>query len=346
LKKGLLYLSIVTILGIGLWLVWRNNLIWKAAEVTKVEGVTMGTTYTVIYADGEGRDFKRDIDSLLVLVNKSINTYDPASEVSLFNKGEHFDFQLPHFYPPLKIGKQVFEESGGAFDMTVMPLVNAWGFGPRPAMSMDSVTVDSLKEFVGFGKLVLDEKRIVKKDRRIQLDFGGIGQGYGADVVRDFLKSKGISDFLIELGGEGYAAGDHAMKSDPWMIGILDPRSTRDNQFYKVYVPLSDRAYTTSGNYFNYREVNGKKYSHTIDPSTGYPAERAILSASVFAEDCTTADAWATAFMVMGHERAIEWIRHHPEIDAIIMYSSPDNELELFISDGIKSHVTVEHDSL
>jgi thiamine biosynthesis lipoprotein len=165
-------------------------------------------------------------------------------------------------------------------------------------------------------------------------------------VIKDLLESKGISDFLIELGGEGNVAGENLEKETTWTIGILDPRSTRENQLYKVYVSLTDRAYTTSGNYFNYREVDGKKYSHTIDPSTGYPAERAILSASVFADDCATADAWATAFMVMGHERAIEWIQSHSGMDAIIMYSTPDKDEELFISEGIKSQVTVEHDSL
>ena len=315
-------------------------------EAIKIEGYTMGTTYRVIYFDKEKRDFKRPIDSLLMLVNKSINTYDSSSEVSLFNKGVSFEFNLPYLSPPLKIGKQVFEESGGAFDMTVMPLVNAWGFGPGKVLNMDSAKVDSLKEFVGFEKLVLTKDGISKKDERAQLDFGGIGQGYGADVIGDFLKSEGISDFLVELGGEGYAAGNNRATNKPWTIGILDPRSTRENQFYKAYVTVTDRSYTTSGNYFNYREVDGQRYSHTIDPSTGFPAQHAILSASLFTDDCTTADAWATAFIVMGHERAIEWVRSHSKIDAIIMYSSKDNGVELFISDGIKSQVTVEHDSL
>lgn len=342
LKKNLLYLFILIVALVVMLLIRKS----EPAEAIKIEGFTMGTTYHVTYFDKGERDFKTSIDSLLIVVNKSINTYDSTSEVSLFNKGEHFDFKLPYLYPPLQIGKQVFEQSGGAFDMTVMPLVNAWGFGPAKPMEMDSAKVDSLKAFVGFEKLILANDGISKKDVRLQLDFGGIGQGYGADVIRDFLEERGVSDFLIELGGEGYASGENLATDKNWTIGILDPRSTRENQFYKVYVSLTDGSYTTSGNYFNYREVDGKKYSHTIDPSTGYPAERAILSASVFAEDCATADAWATAFMVMGHERAIEWIRSHQEINAIIMYSTPEKEVELFISEGIKHTTTVEHDSL
>ncbi len=342
LKKNLFYLLIL-VLSLAAIALFRKK---EKGEAMRAEGYTMGTSYQVIYFDKEKRDLKSSIDSLLILVNKSINTYDSSSEVSRFNRGKTFKFKLPYLYPPLKISKEIYEQSNGAFDVTVMPLVNAWGFGPAKAMNVDSSRVDSLKMFVGFDKVTLTETGISKTDARLQLDFGGIGQGYGADVIKQFLESKGISDFLIELGGEGFASGENAEKKNNWTIGILDPRSTRENQFYKAYVSLTDRSYTTSGNYFNYREVDGKKYSHTIDPSTGYPAERAILSASVFADDCSTADAWATAFMVMGHERAIDWVRSHSEIDAIIMYSTPDKEVELFISDGIKSQVTVEHDSL
>lgn len=314
----------------------------SVSDPIRINGLTMGTSYSVIYFDARGRNFKASIDSILILVNKSINTYDPASEVSRFNRGNSLSFDLPYLYPPLKVAKEVFEKSSGAFDMSVMPLVNAWGFGPGRLVEMDSSRVDSLKKFVGFEKIHMTAQGISKTDERVQLDFGGIGQGYGADVISDFLRSKGISDLLVELGGEGMAIGNNRQSGKKWTIGILDPNSTTDDQFFKAYVTLSNRSFTTSGNYFNYREVNGRKYSHTIDPHTGYPAQQAILSASVFTKDCTSADAWATAFMVMGHERAIEFVRQHPEMDAIIMYSSPGNEIKIFISDGIKSSVTLE----
>jgi FAD:protein FMN transferase len=343
-KKNLLYLVILA--ASLLVVVFARNKEKPEQESLLAEGYTMGTTYRVVYFDEQHRDFKRDIDSLLELVNKSINNYDTASEVSRFNRGKSFVFDLPYFYPPLKKGLDVFQESDGAFDLTVMPLVNAWGFGPEKNIQPDSARIDSLRRITGSEKLNLSLGRISKTDDRVQLDFGGIGQGYGADVIAEFLRSQGVSDMLVELGGEGIALGSNLKSGKSWTIGILDPRSTRETQFFKAYVTLVDRAFTTSGNYFNYREIDGKRFSHSIDPKTGYPANHAILSASVLADDCTTADAWATAFMVMGHEKAIAWLQQHHELDAIIMYSSANASIDLFITDGIKSNVIVEQDSL
>lgn len=302
----------------------------------------MGTTYQVRYFDERNRNFQSSVDSLLRLVNHAISTYDTASEVSRFNNSHGIGASSTFLLTPLKKGLEVSGHSGGAFDPTIMPLVNAWGFGPGKILNMDSATVDSLKALVGYKKIQITSDSIGKSDDRVQLDFGGIGQGYGADVIAGFLKSKGITDLLIELGGEGVALGKNLKTGKPWTIGILDPNSSPDDQFFKAYVSLSDQAYTTSGNYFNYREIDGKKYSHTIDPASGYPAEHAILSASVFTSDCTTADAWATAFMVMGHEKAIAYVNSHPEIDAIFMYAGETDQVEVFISDGIKSKVTIE----
>nr|HPH45782.1 FAD:protein FMN transferase [Chryseolinea sp.] len=166
--------------------------------------------------------------------------------------------------------------------------------------------------------------------------------GYGADVVTDFLKSKGITNMLVELGGEGMAIGKNLKTDKPWEIGILDPNSTQENQFFKAYIALENKSFTTSGNYFNYREVEGKKYSHTIDPVTGFPAQLAILSASVFSADCTTADAWGTSLMVMGHEKAIELLKLHPEIDALLIYTSPQGKMETYSTPGVSSLIRLE----
>lgn len=308
----------------------------------QIEGETMATTYHVSYFDPQNRNFKASIDSLLILVNKSINNYDTASEVSRFNRSaEGVDLKLPYLFPALTIAQKVFTESNGAFDMTVMPLVNAWGFGPAQKVRPDSTKIDSLKSLIGFEKISLSEKRITKSDPRVQLDFGGIGQGYGADVIAQFLKAKGIENMLVELGGEGLAFGMNLETKKIWEIGILDPNSTRDNQFFKAYASLSNKAFTTSGSYFNYREVDGKKFSHTIDPETGYPANRALLSATVFAADCTTADAWGTALMVMGHEQAIEILKAHPELDMLLLYTNGEGKLESYVTDGIKNSVTI-----
>ena len=334
-KKNILYTLILLVSVFAVFLYRKNQTVGIF-----IEGNTMGTTYHVTYFDAKKRNFKPAIDSLLDLVNKSINTYDSTSEVSRFNRSKDgIAVGLPYLLPPLRAAAEVFKNSQGAFDPTVMPLVNAWGFGPGKVFQMDSVRVDSLKQFIGFEKVQLTQDSVMKLDARTQLDFGGIGQGYGADVITEFLKSKGITDMLVELGGEGMACGVNLDTGKPWKIGILDPNSTREKQFFKAYASLSNRSFTNSGNYFNYKEIDGRKYSHTIDPETGYPVQREILSASVFASDCTTADAWATAFMVMGHDRAVEILKQKKELDAFLVFSTPEGRIDTYMTEGISSFI-------
>lgn len=227
--------------------------------------------------------------------------------------------------------------TGGAFDPTVMPLVNAWGFGPDKEMKHDSAYIDSLKQLVGFDKIRFSKQRVSKSDPRIQLDFSASAKGYGVDVVAAFLEDKGIKDLFIEIGGEVVAKGKNLYTNDIWKIGILDPDSDEINQFYTAIVGLKDRAMATSGNYFNYYIENGIKYSHTISPFTGYPIRHPLLSASVFANDCMTADALATACMVVGHEKAIEIAENHPEIDVFLVYSDAQGKRKTYASKGIAS---------
>lgn len=329
--RNALYSLFLLVAMLAVWM-WRNR---NTPTPIKAEGETMATTWHVTYFDEHDRNLKKEIDSILVVVNKSINTYDPTSEISQFNQSATgITIRLPYFIPALKTAALVYEQSGHVFDPTVMPLVNAWGFGPAKGEAPDSARVDSLKSLIGFDKIGFSKDSLWKADPRAQLDFGGIGQGYGADVVADLLRSKGITNFFVEVGGEGVVAGINLQSKKPWLIGILDPESTRGQEFYKAYISLSDRAFTTSGNYYNFREVNGQRFSHTIDPVTGYPAERSLLSASVFAVDCTTADAWATAFMAMGHEKGIEILKTHPELDAFFIYSTPDG-MATFATPGL-----------
>lgn len=337
-SKNIVYSLVLLAAVFAVW-PYRKN---QAPEPLRIEGMTMGTTYHITYFDEQRRNFKNSIDSLLLVVNKSINNYDTASEISRFNRNPaSFKFALPYLYPPLKKSLEVFSASQGAFDPTVMPLVNAWGFGSGSTLNMDSARVDSLKTFVGFEKIILKKDSVIKLTPQIQLDFGGIGQGYGADVITDFLKTKGILNALVELGGEGVALGINLQNSRPWEIGILDPNSDYGNQFFKATVKLSNMSFTTSGNYFNYREVDGKKYSHTIDPLTGFPVQRQLLSASVFAADAITADAWATALMVMGHEKAIELLKKHDELEAFLIYSADDGKQKTYATDGIAARLTI-----
>ncbi|MBS1556311.1 MAG: FAD:protein FMN transferase [Bacteroidota bacterium] len=342
-KKNAIYSLVLLVVFVSVWW-WRNSQRPTSLEPMKIEGNTMGTTYHITYFDEKSRNFKVAVDSLLVLVNKSINTYDPESEASRFNKGaKALRFELPYLLPPIKKAVEVSKASGGAFDPTVMPLVYAWGFGKakdRPIPTKEKI--DSLLAFVGVDKIQFNQDSVWKTDTRAQLDFGGIGQGYGADVITEFLKARGIKNMLVELGGEGMACGVNLKSGKAWELGILDPNSNRDSLFFKAYVKLKDKSFTTSGNYFNYRIIDGKKYSHTIDPKTGYQAERAILSSSVFAADATTADAWATAFMVMGHEKAIELLKQHPELDAFFIYTGADGKMETYVTPGIKELIELK----
>jgi len=316
---------------------------YRRPKAIAIMGNTMGTTYHITYFDKAGRNFKPQVDSLLLVVNRAISNYDPTSEVSRFNNGPRgIAIHSAHLRQPLVASMVVYQGSDGALDLTVMPLVNAWGFGPGPELEMNALRVDSIRQFVGFDKVQIHDDSVIKSDPRVQLDFGGVGQGYGADEIGRFLRGKGVTDYLVELGGEGVTAGRNRTTNRAWRIGILDPASTLDNQFFKAYVTLPGGAFTTAGSYFNYREVDGRRYSHTIDPATGYPVDRPLLSVSVFAADCLTADAWDTAFMVMGHEKSIEVLRAHPELQALLLYTSEDGSVVAYATPGIAQAITYE----
>lgn len=324
-----------------MWLVWkyRNR---DSVEPIKLEGKTMGTTYHITYFDPRNRNFQGSVDSLLKIINKAINTYDTASEISRFNRAKRsIRFELPYFFPPLRKSQEVVTGSEGAYDPTVMPLVNAWGFGPRKIVRPDTAEVLAARAYVGFEKIKFNKDSVWKNDPHVQLDFSAIGQGYGADVIADFFKSKLIENFFVELGGEGVAWGENVKEGRLWEIGILDPNSDYVEQKFKAYATLKNKGFTTSGNYFNYREVDGKKYSHTIDPISGFPVQHELLSATVFAADCATADAWATAFMSMGHVKGIEILKNHSELDVLFIYSSTEG-IRTYLSDGIKADLRIQ----
>lgn len=316
--KNILY-SLILIGAVLAVMKYRES---KNRTPVRTEGSSMGTTWHVTAFDPQHRNHQQALDSLLRLVNRSISTWDSTAEISRFNRAARgIRFELPYFLPPLKTSQLVYEASGGAYDPTVMPLVNAWGFGPEKITSPDTARVRETLTYIGLNKITITGDSLIKTDSRVQLDFSAIGQGYGADVLAAYLKSLGVTDMLVELGGEGMAIGINQESGKPWELGLVDPR---DPNRFIGYIHLKDRSFSTSGSYFNYREVNGVRYSHTINPSTGFPAERAIMSATVFAADCATADAWATAFMTMGHEKAIEVLAAHPELDACLIWSVSD----------------------
>jgi FAD:protein FMN transferase len=311
-------------------------------KALKIEGRTMGTTYSVIYFDDQQRDFSLAIDSVLKIVNRGINNYDPRSDISMFNKSARGGTAYStHFRKLLIRSLGIACESDGHFDPTVMPLVNLWGFGPQKSGMPSRQKIDSTKTFVGYDHVTLNGVEILKDDANTQLDFGGIGQGYGVDVICDFLRSKGVKNFLVELGGEGFASGKNLERGDAWKVGIVNPNSSKEDQEIIGYAIVEDEAFTTSGNYFNYRMIDGKKYGHTISPFTGFPVEHELISVSLFANDCTTADAWDTAFLVAGKNRSVEYLQQHPELAAVLVYIE-DQKTRVFISEKIKDKIFLD----
>lgn len=332
--KNIIYTFILLLAMFLLWKYRQSN----EVPLIKFKGKTMGPiTYQVTYFDKDKRDFQAEVDSILQEFNNDLSTYVAESEISMFNRDSTFVFDGPYFYDILSTSREIYKITGGAYDPTVMPLVNAWGFGPGEQMEYDSVRIDSLRQFIGFDKVNFDQQKILKTDARVQLDFSASAKGFGVDIVKQYLESKGIEHMLVEIGGEVAVKGKNLSTDKPWGIGVLDPDSDQINQFYAAIIALEDRAMATSGNYFNYYIKDGVKYSHTISPISGYPIVHPLLSASVIAEDCMTADALATAFMVMGHENAIEFVEQNKHIDAYFIYNDKSGERHTYASEGIKN---------
>lgn len=337
LKNAIYSLGLVAVL----FLVWNYRQKNKD-EMVAFAGETMGTSYHIKYFDADKRNLKDEVDSLLESFNQSLSTYIPASEVSRFNLDSAFQFESKYFYQVLKTSAKVHQLSKGAFDPTVMPLVNAWGFGPEQSRRVDSTYIDSLKTFIGFEKVIdFDAKKVWKNDRRSTVDFSAIAKGYGVDVVTDFIISKGIENVFVEIGGEVYCTGKNMQTGNPWRLAIIDPDSEILNPTFIAQLDPGNKGVATSANNFNYRIVDGVKYSHTISPYSGYPIKQAILSATVVANDCMTADAFATAFMVMGHEKAIDLINNQREVNAFLIFSDSTGKINYFISDSLKNKLNL-----
>ncbi len=341
-RKNIIYSAVLLVAIMAVYF-WRSN---QSGETVTEEvlvttgkltlaGKTMGTTYNIVYLDEANRDFQTSIDSLLVVFNQSLSTYEPTSELSKFNLGDTIDFNLPYFLPVLKASKAVFDKTGGAFDPTVGPLVNVWGFGPGGPELKDSTDINLLLKLVGFDKIEFDENQLRKKVPGIYLDFSAIAKGYGVDVVGDFLKAKGIENFLVEIGGELVARGVNE-KGELWKVGVNRPEESANASDLISIIALQDRGMATSGNYRNYYVKDSVKISHTINPATGYPVNHNLLSATVLAKDCMTADAYATALMVMGTENAIALDSALKEIEVFLIYSDATGGFKTYASESLK----------
>ncbi len=303
------------------------------------QGEIFTTGYHIKYA--YSRSLKEEIVAELERFDRSLNPFRENSIITKVNRNEPV---IPDsfFMEVFNKSMEVSRKTGGKFDITVSPLINAWGFGFQ---HMDSITpeiIDSLKSFVGYEKITADKNGyIVKTDPRVTLNMSAIAKGYACDVIGHLLESYGVDNYMVEIGGEITARGVND-KGECWRIGVDKPIDDTTGMQHELQVILSlcDKAMATSGNYRNYYIRDGKKYAHTIDPHSGYPSQQDILGASVIADDCMTADAYATAFMAMGIEKSKETAKEVPELDYYFIYEMPDGTLGSVYSDGFEQFFT------
>lgn len=323
----------------------------KTIQEVKLEGNTMGTTYHITYLDSAGSNYQKEIDSVLVAVNNSMSTYIPTSLISQFNQRDSMR-QLEvdgHFAKVYNLSRSVYFTTDGSFNPTVMPLVNLFGFGFEKMGEVDSVTVDSLLSLLQFDSIILltvapetpSQKFIIfKKEPHLQLDFSAVAKGYGVDVVGLVLESKGITNYMVEIGGEVRVRGINKA-GEKWRIGIDKPsESLGMGHEFEAIIQLDNESMATSGNYRNFKEKDGVKYVHTINPKTGWPEVNNTLSVSVIAKDCATADAYATAFMVMGVDSAYEIALADTLLEAYFIYSGANGELLTKQTPGLDKKLT------
>lgn len=309
-------------------------------EPIKIEGSAQGTTYHITYFDKKNRDLQPEIEQLLKDFDKSVSTYIPNSIISRINSNQKNVKVDKYFIACYKKAKEVWENTNGAFDPTVYPLVNAWGFGPGKKEKIEKEKIDSILKFVGFDLIELKGNKIIKKDPRVALDFNAFAQGYSVDVVSEFLNSKGIYSYIVEIGGEVYANGKKP-NGENWCIGIEKPIDNKTSQNpLKAVAKLENLAIATSGNYRRFIIEEGVKYAHHIDPKTGYPTKNNLLSASVFSKQCIASDANATGILVMGLEKTKAFLQQHPELQAYLIYSDEKGNYQIYETPGIKSIIT------
>ena len=300
-------------------------------------GFIFGTVYHVTYQ--YNRDLKDEIEAELNKVDNSLSPFNNQSVITAVNQNKNPEVN-EMFSDVFNLAEQVSQETDGAFDITVAPMVNLWGFGFKKGISPSKQKIDSLRHIVGYKKVSLRDGHVIKADKRIMLDCSAIAKGYGSDVVARYLRSKGITNFMIEIGGEIVTSGK-SEKRLPWKIGVTKPTddSLNTNQELETVLNVTDKAMATSGNYRNFYYKGGKKYAHTIDPKTGYPVQHSLLSSTVLASNCATADAYATAFMVLGIDKAKVVLQKHPELMAYFIYAGPDGKMKVWFSPSLRDKI-------
>lgn len=317
-----------------------NNL--NNLKEVKINGLAQGTYYAITYYDKHESDYQSEIDSLFKAFDISASVYLKESVISRFNNNDSTVMADDAFITIFNKSQEVSEKTEGAFDITVMPLINAWGFGFTDPMKLDTAQVDSLLPLVNYRNVKLENSKLIKNSPGIMMDFNAIAQGYSADLIGKMLESKGIDNYLIDVGGEVLAKGTKPGNIN-WKVGIEQPTENADDpRELNAVVNLRDKALATSGNYRRFFIKDGVKYSHTIDPKTGFPVNHRVLSVSVLANDCITADAYATAFMVMGLDKTKLFLNQNPDMEAYIIYTDTTGQLVNWASKGIEKLIETE----
>lgn len=302
-------------------------------DIVKLEGDALGTTFHITYYDINKRNFSNKIDSLIHLINKSLSTYIPTSDISKINQGDTTVVVDAYFEEVFNKSLVVFKTTNGIFDPTIGSLVNAWGFGPQKKLEeLNQTKIDSLLQYIGLDKIKLKNHKLIKSNPSIYLDFNAIAKGYAIDIIGRFFESQNIDTYLIEIGGEIRARGQKT-----WKIAIEHPNFD-GLQSFQATIDLYNESIATSGSYRKYKNdlKSGQKYIHIINPKTGYATMSNLLSASVIAAtDCADVDAYATAFIAMGLEQTKAFLKSYPKFKVFLIYSDDKGTIQTYKTENL-----------
>ena len=333
-KKLIWQLPFLTLLVVGTILIIRQQ---RSMPYQKSSDFIFGTTYHITYQCDS--DLTQSIKTELLKVDASLSPFNKESVITAIN--ENKDVSPDEMFKEVfSLAMDISKETDGAFDITVAPLVNAWGFGFKNGSQPSHHQVDSLLQLVGYKKVSMADGKVKKQNPRIMLDCSAIAKGYGTDRVARLLRNRGVQNYMVEIGGEVVTSGVNPERL-PWKIGVTKPTDDSLNTGHELQtiLNLTDKAMATSGNYRNFYYKGGKKFAHTIDPKTGYPVQHSILSATVIAKSCAVADAYATSFMVMGLDKARQVLERHPELMAYFIYSDEKGEMAVWFSPSLRDKI-------
>jgi len=333
-KKLLWQLPFLTFLIVATFLIVHQQ---RSVPYQKSTDFIFGTTFHITYQCDS--DLTPYIKAELMKVDNSLSPFNKSSIITAINQNKDV---MPDsmFMDVFQLAMNISADTDGAFDITVAPLVNAWGFGFKSGQHPTKQQVDSLMQLVGYQKLAIVDGYVKKRDPRMMLDCSAIAKGYGSDVVAKLFRDRGIKNFMVEIGGEIVTSGVNE-KKQPWSVGVTKPTDDSLNISHELQTILNvtDKAMATSGNYRNFYYKDGKKFAHTVDPKTGYPVQHSILSATVLAKSCAMADAYATSFMVMGLEKAQQVLDRHPELMAYFIYSDQNGHDAVWFSPSLRDKI-------